>query len=34
MATDIRVGSITPGSFVIGTEVASAIYMGTTQIYP
>jgi len=39
MATDIRVGTITPGSFVIGganaggADVVSEIYMGAVQIW-
>jgi len=34
MANQIRVGNITPGSLVIGTDVVAEIYMGTTQVFP
>jgi hypothetical protein len=34
MATDIRVGIITPASFAIGVDAVTKIYIGSTQVYP
>ena len=34
MATDLRVGTLTPSSFYIGDQLVNEIYLGTQQIYP
>ena len=34
MATDLRVGTITPASFAIGADAVTKIYIGSTQVYP
>ncbi len=31
--TDLRVGTITPASFYIGTDQVSEIYIGTTKVW-
>jgi hypothetical protein len=33
MATDIRVGTGTPASFYIGTELVSEVYMGSNLVW-
>tara|TARA_R100000742_G_C4262724_1_gene80564 strand:+ start:960 stop:1064 length:105 start_codon:yes stop_codon:yes gene_type:complete len=34
MATDIRVGTLTPTAFYVGAETVSEIYLGDDQVYP
>ena len=34
MATDLRVGTITPASFAIGADAVTEIWMGSTKVYP
>jgi|TARA_R110000765_G_scaffold344468_1_gene434725 hypothetical protein len=34
MATDIRVGTITPASFAIGADAVTQIYSGSNLVWP
>lgn len=34
MATDLRVGELTPTAFYITSETVNEIYLGDTKIYP
>jgi hypothetical protein len=33
MATDIRVGTLTPTAFYVGTQAVSEIYLGDKLVY-
>tara|TARA_R100001377_G_C3171995_1_gene103416 strand:+ start:577 stop:681 length:105 start_codon:yes stop_codon:yes gene_type:complete len=34
MATDVRIGTITPSAFAVGAASVSTIYLGLIQVYP